>query len=92
MDRLHLLVTGRVQGVWYRGSTVQRARDLGLVGWVRNLRDGRVEAVAEGERSSLEALLAWANEGPPSAKVDDVEAVWADAEGSFGSFDQVATV
>ena len=92
MERVHLFVSGRVQGVWYRGSTVEQARNLGLVGWVRNLRDGRVEAIAEGERLALEALVAWARKGPSAALVEDVQAQWSRAKGSFRSFDQVATV
>lgn len=56
--RLHLFVEGRVQGVYYRASAAEEALRLGLVGWVRNLRDGRVELVAEGPQASLEALLA----------------------------------
>jgi len=79
MERVHLLISGRVQGVWYRAGTRERAEALGLVGWVRNLRDGRVEAVAEGPRDALDALVAWTWSGPPAAEVVDVVASWEEA-------------
>lgn len=72
--RTHLRVTGRVQGVYFRVSTQAEAQRLGLVGWVRNRRDGTVEAVAEGPVEQVEAFLVWVHEGPPAAKVDGVEA------------------
>lgn len=72
--RAHVLVTGRVQGVFFRQSTSERARELGLSGWVRNLPDGRVEALVQGERASVQSLLAWIRHGgPPAAVVDAVE-------------------
>lgn len=85
--RLHLLVTGRVQGVWYRATTRAEARDLGLRGWVRNLPDGRVEVLAEGPRGALEALLAWCHRGPPLARVDQIQVTWEPAEGGFVGFE-----
>ncbi|MCK6507866.1 acylphosphatase [Myxococcota bacterium] len=87
MERVHLTITGRVQGVWYRAGTQGEAIRLGLVGWVRNLRDGRVEAVAEGPRPSLEALLAWCRRGPDLAWVEDVDADWQPASGEFRAFE-----
>jgi len=84
--RLHLVVSGRVQGVFFRGATVDEARSLGLTGWVRNRPDGRVEIVAEGRRASLEMLLAWAHRGPPAARVDQVEASWLEFHREFQTF------
>ncbi|WP_432557656.1 acylphosphatase [Granulicoccus sp. GXG6511] len=70
--RIHGVVSGRVQGVSYRYSMKREAHRLGVAGWVRNLPDGRVEFEAEGERSAVEALVAWAGEGPAYARVDRV--------------------
>jgi acylphosphatase len=70
--RLRLRVTGRVQGVWYRGATAAEARRLGVAGWVRNLPDGSVEALIEGEPAAVRALAAWCRTGPPGARVVDV--------------------
>lgn len=84
--RVHLLVSGRVQGVFYRQSTVDEARRLGVAGWVRNLPDGRVEALAEGERAALEGLVAFCRRGPPAARVEGVEAAWSAFAGDLGPF------
>jgi acylphosphatase len=84
--RLHLIVSGRVQGVCFRQATIDEARGLGLTGWVRNRPDGRVEIVAEGRRANLEMLLAWANRGPPAARVDQVEASWLECHEEFQKF------
>jgi len=65
----HVVVSGRVQGVWFRESTRRRADELGLLGYVRNLQDGRVEALFEGEESAVRDALAFVREGPPGAKV-----------------------
>ncbi|MGH0029722.1 MAG: acylphosphatase [Myxococcota bacterium] len=71
--RRRVVVTGRVQGVWFRGATAEQARARGLAGWVRNLRDGRVEAVFEGPADAVEALVAFVHEGPSHAQVRSVE-------------------
>lgn len=68
-----LLISGQVQGVGYRWHFMDQARRLGLQGWVRNLRDGRVEALVWGEQAALAALIHWAGMGPPLARVDSVE-------------------
>lgn len=68
-----LRITGRVQGVWYRGWTVNTARALGLDGWVRNRLDGSVEALAVGPEAAVEELIRRCHEGPPSARVERVE-------------------
>ncbi|HVZ56206.1 MAG TPA: acylphosphatase [Chitinophagaceae bacterium] len=69
-----LLVTGKVQGVFYRQSTREKARELGLTGTVRNLPDGRVEIIATGTQTQLEQLRTWCRQGPPRALVTDIEA------------------
>jgi acylphosphatase len=84
MGRVHLVVTGRVQGVVYRASCAREARARGLAGWVRNLPDGRVEAVFEGPDAQLEAIVAWCREGPPSARVDEVTVVREAPTGETG--------
>ena len=73
--RIRLLVSGRVQGVGFRYATVREARRFGLLGWVRNTSDGRVEIVAEGDLDALEALASWSRVGPPGARVEAVTRV-----------------
>lgn len=85
--RRHLLVSGRVQGVAYRAATVRIAVPLGLTGWVRNLPDGRVEILAEGDDIFLERLEAWARKGPLQAKVATVEVQEEPATGEFDDFE-----
>jgi acylphosphatase len=75
MEKVHVFIAGIVQGVGYRYSTVSQAKSLGLKGWVRNLSDGRVEALTYGEPSEIEALLKWFWKGPPRSKVEDVVVV-----------------
>ena len=84
--RVTIRVTGRVQGVAFRWHTRERARTLGVVGQVRNLPDGSVVILAEGERSALEALSDWAQRGPDIARVESRVATWAEAEGLFNDF------
>lgn len=77
------VVRGRVQGVFFRQSTVERARALGVAGWVRNREDGHVEGLASGAPDALEQLRAWLGQGPPAARVESVE--WlADADEPVG--------
>ena len=78
---IHCYVSGRVQGVWYRATTQQKAIDLGLKGWVRNVSDGRVELIACGDEQQIRQLQAWLWQGPTHAKVDEVivkEIAWVD--------------
>ena len=82
--RAHVFVSGRVQGVSYRATTREQARDRGVDGWVRNLEDGRVEAVFEGEPDAVEAMIDWCRTGSPRAEVDDVDVEYADPQGETG--------
>lgn len=84
--RVHFVVYGLVQGVFYRASTRDEAARRGLTGWVRNLPDGSVECVAEGDEASLQALVAWCHDGPPGAHVERVVEKWSDATGEFDRF------
>lgn len=70
---LHGFVTGRVQGVWFRGSTRKQAGARQVNGWARNLQDGRVEVMLCGEESAVREVEAWLHKGPPAARVDQVE-------------------
>ena len=80
--RVQLRVRGRVQGVYYRGSTRERAASLGVVGWVRNCRDGSVEIEAEGDEHAVESLVEWCRTGPAGARVDDVEVRRVEPQGA----------
>jgi acylphosphatase len=82
--RAHVFVSGRVQGVYYRASTREAARERDVDGWVRNLDDGRVEAVFEGRESDVEALVEWCHTGSPAAVVDDVDVSYEDPTGESG--------
>ena len=84
--RLKLKITGRVQGVCYRWFTRDTAVELGLTGWVRNLPDGTVEAVAEGEPDKLEQLVGWCRRGPDLAQVTDIQTEWEEGTGEFQQF------
>ena len=86
MGRLNLFVTGTVQGVFFRASTLEQAQSLNLTGWVKNLPDGAVEVLAEGPRYALEQLADWCRQGPPMAEVDDVVLRWSDYKDEFRTF------
>lgn len=86
MARLRILVRGRVQGVFFRQSAADEARELGLAGWVRNKVNGDVEIVAEGPRRELRILYAWAHQGPRLARVTGIEEEWSDCRGEFSGF------
>ena len=85
--RVNILVSGLVQGVFFRSETEKKARGLGLSGWVRNLPDRRVEILAEGEKTKLEELIVWAERGPDSAKVDNLEISWQEYRKEFDDFE-----
>jgi acylphosphatase len=75
MDKaLHLLISGRVQGVSFRYYTRQKAAELGVDGWVRNLMNGKVEAWVQGEAGAVDKMVSWCRQGPPSARVDEIRA------------------
>jgi acylphosphatase len=88
---IRVLVSGRVQGVWYRGWTVETASASGVRGWVRNRRDGRVEALLIGPKPAVDAVIAACDQGPPAARVDSVDRSPAADDGSVG-FRQLPTV
>ena len=84
--RLHLWISGRVQGVFFRSAMKEEADARGVRGWVRNLPDGRVEAVLEGDERSVRSLAEWARRGPPAARVDRVDEVEEPYIGEFRGF------
>jgi acylphosphatase len=81
--RAHVVVTGRVQGVYYRYATREEAVMRGVKGWIRNLKDGRVEAVFEGEKSKVEEVIDFCHYGPSAAKVSSMEVTWDEYTGEF---------
>ena len=82
--RTHVFISGMVQGVGYRFSTFDKANQLGLNGWVRNISDGRVEAVFEGNKTAVEEMIRWCYKGPPGAVAKDVAVEYAAPEGIEG--------
>lgn len=86
-----LLIHGRVQGVWYRGWAVDTAHSLGLAGWVRNRRDGTVEAVVQGDEDAVDRFIALAREGPPAARVERIE-LKEEEPAALSGFEQRATL
>ena len=86
MAAVHIFVSGRVQGVFYRAGTRECALRHGLTGWVRNLSDGRVEAMFEGKKENIEKVIAWCRLGPPAAAPDNLDIEWLKYSGSFDDF------
>jgi acylphosphatase len=84
--RANIFVSGLVQGVFFRDHTQRWATSLNLTGWVRNLRDGRVEILAEGDKEKIDELISRLNEGPPSSQVDSVNVKWKEYKGEFEDF------
>jgi len=84
--RAHVYVSGRVQGVFFRSETRDEALRRNVTGWVRNLPDGRVEAVFEGEKEAVEKLIEFCKRGPPGARVTKVEVAWQPYRGEFKDF------
>lgn len=91
MRRVHVVVSGTVQGVGYRYTAGMQADEFGVTGWVRNLRDGTVEAEIEGDPDAVDAMLAWMAEGPPGSRVDTARVAERDTAGGSG-FEVLGTV
>lgn len=85
--RAHVIISGRVQGVFFRLETRYAADRYGVFGWVRNKRDRTVEAVFEGDEKNVLSILEWCKQGPPVAKVKNVDVKWEDYRGEFKSFE-----
>lgn len=84
--RAHLFIEGRVQGVCFRMYACEEAERLDVVGWVRNLPDGRVEALVEGEESAVDRFIAWCRHGPPYSRVTNLSVEWQPPEGELKFF------
>lgn len=85
--RYHIIVSGLVQGVFFRARMRDKAQELGLTGWVRNLPDGSLEAVFEGEEERVEQIINWAKKGPPGAVVSHLEKIQEEYQGEFKNFE-----
>jgi acylphosphatase len=85
--RAHVYVSGRVQGVFFRSEAKHEARVLGIKGWIRNLPDGKVEAVFEGEEKSVKEIIEFCKRGPSGAKVTNIDVVWESYSGEFRNFE-----
>ena len=84
--RAHIFVSGWVQGVFFRDQTQKWANSLSITGWVRNLKDGRVEVMAEGDEEKVEDLISQLKQGPSLARVENVDVDWEDYKGEFEDF------
>ncbi len=84
--RAHVVIEGRVQGVFFRHHTHRKAQELGVKGWVKNCWDGSVVAVFEGEKESVDRMVQWCHRGPPEARVTGVQLGWEDYKGEFEDF------
>ena len=90
--RVHIFVSGKVQGVYFRQNTSLKAQELGIVGWVRNLSDGRVESVMEGLEVDIDKMISWCKSGPKDALVTDVKIMNEEYKKEFSTFDIVKTL
>ncbi|MGA2780465.1 MAG: acylphosphatase [Smithella sp.] len=86
MKRIHVYISGRVQGVFFRAETQRAAKSFNLTGWVRNIADGRVEALFEGEDANVDKMIAWCHIGPPAARVKEVLTEEESYTGEFRDF------
>jgi acylphosphatase len=87
LERAHVKISGQVQGVFFRDSTRQKAEELGLAGWVKNVPDGRVEALFEGPSERVREMVRWCEEGPQRASVANVDIDFENASGDLGGFE-----
>lgn len=85
--RAHVVISGRVQGVFFRMNTARTAKRFGVYGWVKNRRDGAVEALFEGEEDQVQGMLEWCRTGDPPAKVASVDVKWEDYVGEYNAFE-----
>lgn len=90
--RVHIFVSGKVQGVYFRQNTSLKAQELGIVGWVRNLSDGRVESVMEGLEVDIDKMISWCKSGPKDALVTEVKIMNEEYKKEFSTFDIVKTL
>ena len=84
--KVHLIISGQVQGVFFRRSAKVKADSLRVCGWMRNNRDGSVETVAVGDKKNLSEFVKWCKKGPPFAKVDNIEEVWSSKDEKWNEF------
>ncbi|HDY72761.1 MAG TPA: acylphosphatase [bacterium] len=85
--RAHIIVSGRVQGVYFRQNTIKQAQKFGVSGWIRNLDNGKVEAVFEGEKDKVEEIVNWTKKGSFFAKVLNLKVDWQEYKGEFNNFE-----
>jgi acylphosphatase len=84
--RVHIIISGHVQGVFFRQETQTHARKYKVTGWVRNRSDGKVEAILEGEKDNVEKLIEYCRKGPPEARVENIDIKWDEYKGEFQDF------
>jgi acylphosphatase len=84
--RAHVIINGRVQGVFFRMETLKEAKKLNISGWVKNRQDGSVEAVFEGKKTLIDSMIEWCRQGPPASRVDSVNINWEPYAGEFKEF------
>ena len=91
MVRAHIFFSGRVQGVFFRNTVAKKAKKAGILGWVRNLEDSRVEAIFEGEKEKIEDMVQGIKKNNPLARIDNIDLKWEDYKGEFNEFEIMQT-
>jgi acylphosphatase len=89
-SRIHIFVSGKVQGVFFRENTRKKAAEFGLSGFVKNLQNGKVEAIFEGEKEKIEKIIQWIKKGPETARVENIEINWQDYQEEFEDFEIIS--